>query len=148
VGDKVMQTKNNYTIEWKKSGQGFSDSFGQGVFNGDIGFIEYIDEENSLATVKFDDGKECEYTKEHLSELMLAYAVTIHKAQGCEFDVVILPLLSVPPVFISRNILYTAVTRAKKMVLIVGDKNIMNRMSHSKSSIIRYTGLSYELQKK
>jgi exodeoxyribonuclease V alpha subunit len=116
------------------------------VFNGDIGFVEHIDEENRLTTVKFDDGKVCEYTKEQLSELMLAYAVTIHKAQGCEFDVVILPLLSIPPVFISRNILYTAVTRAKKMVLIVGDKNMVDRMSKSKSSVIRYTGLSYELQ--
>ncbi len=146
IGDKVMQTKNNYTLEWKKSGRGFSDAFGEGVFNGDIGFVEHIDEENAIVTVKFDDGKECEYTKEILGELMLAYAVTIHKAQGCEFDVVVLPLLSIPPVFVSRNILYTAVTRAKKMVLIIGDQNMMDRMSKSKSSVIRYTGLSYELK--
>ncbi len=146
VGDKVMQTKNNYTLEWKKGARGFSDTYGEGVFNGDIGFVERIDEENSLLTVKFDDGKECEYTKEILGELMLAYAVTIHKAQGCEFDVVVLPILSIPPVFISRNILYTAVTRAKKMVLIIGDKNMMDRMSKSKSSVIRYTGLAHELK--
>ena len=146
VGDKVMQTKNNYTLEWRKSERGFSDMDGEGVFNGDIGFVTDIGEDGALTTVKFDDGKICEYTKEQLPELMLAYAVTIHKSQGCEFDAVILPLLSVPPVFISRNILYTAITRAKKMVLIIGDKNMVYKMAQSESAQIRFTGLQYELQ--
>lgn len=146
VGDKVMQIKNNYTMEWKKSERGMSDTNGEGVFNGDIGFIISISQECALTTVKFDDGKICEYTKEKLLELMLAYAVTIHKSQGCEFDAVILPLLSVPPVFISRNILYTAITRAKKMVLIIGDKKMVYKMAQSKSAIIRYTGLGNELK--
>ncbi len=147
VSDKVMQIKNNYTLEWRKSERGFSDVQGEGVFNGDIGFITSIDDDNALTTVKFDDGKICEYTKEQLSELMLAYAVTIHKSQGCEFDAVILPLLSIPPVFMSRNILYTAITRAKKMVLIIGNKDMVYKMAQSKSAIIRYTGLEDELKK-
>ncbi|MCK5128714.1 MAG: ATP-dependent RecD-like DNA helicase [Clostridiales bacterium] len=147
VGDKVMQIKNNYTMEWRKSSYKSADQAGEGVFNGDIGFITDINNDGSLMTVKFDDGKICEYTKEKYNELMLAYAVTIHKAQGCEFDVVIIPLLSVPPVFMSRNILYTAVTRAKKMVLIVGDKKVVNRMAQSMSAIKRYTGLQNELEK-
>ena len=145
VGDKVMQTKNNYTLEWKKRERGAADIGGEGVFNGDIGFITAMSVDGDITTITFDDGKICEYTKENMGELMLAYAVTIHKSQGCEFDAVILPLLSVPPVFISRNILYTAVTRAKKMVLIVGDKGMVYRMAQSKSAQIRYTGLADEL---
>ena len=109
-GDKVMQIKNNYTLEWKKSAAGSADIKGEGVFNGDIGYIISINNESSQVRVQFDDGRICEYTKEKYGELMLAYAVTIHKAQGCEFDVIILPLLNIPPVFISRNLLYTAVT--------------------------------------
>lgn len=145
-GDKVMQIKNNYTLEWRKTNPGYADQEGEGVFNGDIGFITSINGDGSLLTVTFDDGRICEYTKDKYIELILAYAVTIHKAQGCEFDVVILPLLSVPPVFVSRNLLYTAVTRAKKMVLIVGDKYIVEKMAESMSSVKRYTGLLSKIQ--
>jgi exodeoxyribonuclease V alpha subunit len=140
-GDKVMQIKNNYTLEWRKAKVGQADQEGEGVFNGDIGFVTSVKEDGSMLTVTFDDGRICEYTKDKYNELILAYAVTIHKAQGCEFDVLILPLISVPPVFMSRNLLYTAVTRAKKMVLIIGDKYIVEKMAQSMSSIKRYTGL-------
>ena len=109
-----MQIKNNYNMEWKLYENGIQTDEGLGVFNGDCGLVERIDNKNETVTVMFDDGKKVTYDFIQLDELELAYAVTIHKSQGSEYPVVIIPLISGPPMLLSRNLLYTAVTRAKK----------------------------------
>ena len=119
-GDKVMQIKNNYNIEWKLYERGHQVDAGLGIFNGDCGIIEKIDNDDETVTVLFDDGKKVVYDFMQLDELELSYAVTIHKSQGSEYPVVIIPLISGPPMLLSRNLLYTAVTRAKKLAVIVG----------------------------
>ena len=123
AGDRVMQTKNNYQLEWytTKGDAGF------GVFNGDIGVIESVDTENELVTVNFDD-KRCEYDYSMLEELEHAYAITVHKSQGSEYPVVMIPLYRCAPMLQSRNILYTAVTRASQMVILVGEREVLKNM--------------------
>jgi exodeoxyribonuclease V alpha subunit len=140
VGDRVMQISNNYERIWEKDG-----SQGAGVFNGDIGEIIDIDIRTNEAIVKFEDGRICRYIKNDLSEITLSYAITIHKSQGSEFDVVIIPVLTGPPMLLTRNLLYTAVTRAKKMVVLVGTKQCVARMVHNNYTKIRYTMLKHFL---
>jgi exodeoxyribonuclease V alpha subunit len=141
VGDRVMQIANNYEREWRKDGV-----MGEGVFNGDIGVIVDIDTYGSEVTVEFEDGRVARYVKSNLDELTLSYAITIHKSQGSEFDVVVIPALSGPPMLLTRNLLYTAVTRAKKMVVIIGSKKCVAQMVHNNYTRIRYTMLKYFLE--
>lgn len=146
-GDKVMQIKNNYNTPWKVLGKtGLPLDEGTGVFNGDCGLITSINDELEIVKVTFDDGKIVEYEFNQLDELELAYAVTIHKSQGSEYPVVILPIHSGPPMLLSRNLLYTAVTRAKKMVVGIGLVETMERMIDNNREIERYSSLAIHLK--
>lgn len=147
-GDKVMQIKNNYNMPWKIYNDiGMRIDEGVGVFNGDAGSIQEIDEEAQTLTVLFDDLKTVEYDFSQLDELELAYAVTIHKSQGSEYPVVIIPIHSGPPMLMNRNLLYTAVTRAKKLVVVVGLESTLHRMVDNNREINRYSSLAYRLRK-
>lgn len=140
-GDKVMQIKNNYDIEWNKNGtQGF------GIFNGDIGVIKKIDLSEELITVDFED-KICEYDYTMLDELELAYAITVHKSQGSEYPIVIIPLYRYTPKLLTRNLLYTAITRAQSIVILVGNGEVAKAMVDNNRQTKRYTGLRYALEK-
>ena len=145
-GDKVMQIKNNYNMEWKLYENGIQTDEGLGVFNGDCGLVEKIDNKNETVTVMFDDGKKVTYDFIQLDELELAYAVTIHKSQGSEYPVVIIPLISGPPMLLSRNLLYTAVTRAKKLAVIVGIPDTIKRMVENNREVNRYSTLDLRLK--
>ncbi len=145
-GDKVMQIKNNYNTPWKILGKtGVPIDEGTGVFNGDAGIITSIREELEILTVTFDDQKVVEYEFNQLDELELAYAITIHKSQGSEYPVVILPIHSGPNMLFNRNLLYTAVTRAKKMVVVVGLSETMKHMVDNNKEIERYSSLALHL---
>ncbi len=135
-GDKVMQVKNNYDLMWKKNDG--SDEVGAGVFNGDIGRITGIEQE--LVTVTYDDREVC-YTDDALGELELAYAITVHKSQGSEFPVVVMPVFSGYPMLVTRNLLYTAITRAKEMVVLVGSDEDVKFMVDNFREVRRYSGL-------
>lgn len=146
-GDKVMQIKNNYQMEWEiRSRFGISIEKGTGIFNGDTGIIEEINEFAESMTISFDEGRMVEYPFKQLEELELAYAVTIHKSQGSEYPAVVIPLLSGPRMLLNRNLLYTAVTRAKKCVTIVGDDKTFNEMIQNNSQQRRYSGLESRLR--
>ena len=134
LNDRVMQTTNNYEREWVKDSER-----GTGVFNGDIGTITHIDGAINELIVTFEDGRVARYTKADLSEIMLSYAITIHKSQGSEFDCVIIPVLSGPPMLLTRNLLYTAVTRAKRMVVLVGSELCIKRMVRNNYTQKRFT---------
>lgn len=138
-GDKVMQTTNNYDIEWEKFG-----ASGMGVFNGDIGIIEGIDSQSETLDIRFDD-KLAKYSFELLSELDLAYAITVHKSQGSEYPVVIIPMYYCSPLLMTRNLFYTAVTRARRMVILVGRSDIPHKMVNNNREIMRYTTLKYRI---
>ncbi len=141
-GDKVMQTKNNYQLEWEiRSKYGLCIDKGTGIFNGDMGIIEEINDFAETMTVSFDEGRMVEYPYKLLDELELAYAVTIHKSQGSEYPAVVIPLLSGPRMLMNRNLLYTAVTRAKKCVTIVGNDTTFHQMIENNSQLKRYSGL-------
>lgn len=142
VGDKVMQIKNNYKLKWKKG-----DEEGEGVFNGDIGIIKSIDNEAQQLTVYFDDEKDVTYDFSDLDELNLSYCVTVHKSQGSEFPVIIMPISYGPPVLLTRNLLYTAVTRAKKLVILVGQEKYLKAMIDNNRISKRYSGLYSRLKK-
>lgn len=144
VGDKVIQTKNNYTLKWERI-KGDGDGSGEGVFNGDIGYISDIDEEEGSLKVLFDDERRVQYYDVNLDELDLAYALTIHKSQGSEFPVVIIPLFMGPPMLMNRNLLYTAVTRAKALVVLVGSTKALSFMVGNTRSAERYSALSYRI---
>ena len=145
-GDKVMQIKNNYQLEWEiRSKYGLCIDKGTGVFNGDTGIIEEINDFAETITVNFDEGRMVEYSYKLLDELELAYAVTIHKSQGSEYPAVVIPLLSGPRMLMNRNLLYTAVTRAKKCVTIVGDDTTFEQMIENNSQQRRYSGLKERL---
>ena len=135
LGDRVMQITNNYEREWIKD----SREQGAGVFNGDIGVIDHIEPNTFETTVLFEDGRYAKYNKKDLSELVLSYAITIHKSQGSEFDVVIIPVVAGAPMLLTKNLLYTAVTRAKRMVVLVGSKQNIFRMVKNKSTLTRNT---------
>ena len=145
VGDRVMQTKNNYDIEWE-SGNGIDQTVGNGVFNGDIGTIVFIDAAEGEMTVAFDD-KEAAYTGDMLDELEHAWAVTVHKSQGSEYPFVIIPAYNAPPLLLTRNLLYTAVTRARRMVILVGREDIVRTMVDNARQTMRYTGLRARLER-
>ena len=145
-GDKVMQIKNNYQTEWEiRTKFGLCVDKGTGIFNGDTGIIEQINDFAETMTISFDEGKMVEYPFKQLEELELAYAVTIHKSQGSEYPAVVIPLLSGPRMLLNRNLLYTAVTRAKKCVTIVGNDETFNQMIQHNSQQRRYSGLKDRL---
>lgn len=139
-GDKVMQTRNNYNIEWTSS-----DSEGTGIFNGDIGMLRKIEIRTRTVDIMFDDRKAV-FPFESLQELELAYAVTVHKSQGNEFDVVVMPVAGVPPRLAYRNLLYTGVTRAKKMLVLVGSKRQVCAMAANDKKARRYSALEHFLK--
>lgn len=134
-GDRVMQTVNNYDVEWEKNG-----AVGVGLFNGDIGVIESIDQSEETVRIRFDD-RTAEYGFEMLEELELAYAITVHKSQGSEYPVVIIPMYSCAPMLMARNLLYTAVTRARRMVILVGRSDIPRKMTENNRLVLRFTSL-------
>ena len=145
-GDKVMQIKNNYQLEWEiRTKYGLCVDKGTGVFNGDTGIIEEINFFAETMTVSFDEGKMVEYPFKLLEELELAYAITIHKSQGSEYPAVVIPLFQGPRMLMNRNLLYTAVTRAKKCVTIVGDDEVFYTMIQNNSQLKRYSGLKDRL---
>ncbi|MGE5614009.1 MAG: ATP-dependent RecD-like DNA helicase [Bacillota bacterium] len=143
-GDRVMQVKNNYTLAWRRPGSLVVD--GAGVFNGDMGIIQKIDEEALCMEVLFDDDRLVEYDFSMLDEIEPAYAVTVHKSQGSEFPAVVMPIFPGPQVLMTRNLLYTAVTRARKMVVMVGDETVLGGMVANKRENLRYSGLSEKLK--
>jgi len=144
-GDRVMQIKNNYNLRWIKSSDLNCD--GTGVFNGDTGIIKHIDTEEQVLTVLFEDERIVEYDFSILDELELAYAVTVHKSQGSEFPVIIMPAFTGPSMLMTRNLLYTAITRAKELVVLVGDADVVIEMINNDRETLRYSGLAEKLQK-
>ena len=141
-GDKVMQIKNNYQLEWEvRSKYGLAIDKGLGVFNGDMGIVRQINDFAQTVTVEFEEGKMVEYAYKGLDELELAYAITIHKSQGSEYPAVVIPLLNGPKMLMNRNLLYTAVTRARKCVTLVGDETVFEQMEHNVTEQVRYSGL-------
>ncbi len=141
VGDKIMQMVNNYDMEYTKYEENGATQKGSGVFNGDIGYITRIEPDTHEVTIRFDDGKICTYMSTDLYQITLAYAITIHKSQGSEFDCVVIPLVPGAPIIITRNLLYTAITRAKKAVVLIGSKQTLARMIHNNYTAKRYTML-------
>ncbi len=142
LGDKVMQTKNNYQLEWERIDGGEK---GLGVFNGDVGFITAMDQKNQKLTVLFDD-RLVHYDYMLLDELELAYAITVHKSQGSEFDVVVMPVFETHRVLMNRNLLYTAITRAKKLVVLVGKEEYIKMFVDNNETQRRFSGLKNKLQ--
>ena len=142
VGDKVMQTKNNYNLKWiRVSGEGEDE--GLGIFNGDIGYVWEIDEDK--VSVLFDEERKIIYDNMYLDELELAYAMTVHKSQGSEFPVVIMPMFMGPPLLMNKNLFYTGITRAKKMVVLVGASKAVNFMVTNNRSYERYSALKWRI---
>ena len=145
IGDKVMQIKNNYDKQWER-GTSNSYEIGNGVFNGEAGRITEINEKEKYIRVKFDDNKTCIYEYNELEQLEHSYCITIHKAQGSEFDVIIMIIPQAAPMLLTRNLLYTGITRAKKMLIVIGNNNIVNYMIKNVDSKKRNTGLQYKLE--
>ena len=138
-GDKVMQIKNNYDVPWFKSGEN-----GMGVFNGDVGVLTRVDKASDIINVVFDD-KEAMYSYANATELELAYAMTVHKSQGSEFDAVVMPVLATPPKLAYRNLFYTALTRAKKLLVLVGNEGAVRAMVENDKKSRRYSALLHFL---
>ena len=146
-GDKVMQIKNNYQMEWEIRGRhGIAAQKGMGVFNGDLGTISSINPFAELLTVEYEEGRFAEYTFKQLDELELAYAITIHKAQGSEYPAVVIPLLGGPRMLMTRNLLYTAVTRARKCVVLTGSAETFRAMIENQREENRYTTLAQRIR--
>ena len=149
TGDKVMQMKNNYQLEWKQVGKyGLTINSGTGVFNGDVGILKDINEFASFMTIEFEDGKIVEYPFKNQEELELAYAITIHKSQGSEYPAVVIPLMRGPELLMNRNLIYTAITRAQKCVVMVGQPQVFMEMIQNTKQTVRYSGLEYRLREK
>ncbi len=145
--DRVMQTKNNYNILWEKENEReFKKELGNGIFNGELGTIERINKEEKTVKVRFDDGKAATYDNTDLEQLEHAYAITVHKSQGSEFDVVILVASQSAPMLLTRNLIYTAMTRAKKLLIIIGPQNVVNYMIQNNTTRQRNTGLKFKLE--
>jgi len=147
VGDKVMQIVNNYDREWEKITKVGYPTYGAGVFNGDMGYIEDINKEIGEVYIIFEDGRRVSYYYSELDEIVLSYAITIHKSQGSEFPAVIIPIMGGSPLLMNKNLLYTAVTRAKKLVVLIGKQSNIYYMIQNKSAAIRNTMLSKLLVK-
>ncbi len=141
VGDRVMQVKNNYSLRWEAPLQDGCLTEGEGVFNGDLGIIESLDQEEGQLTVLFDDERKADYRFNQLDELEPAYAVTVHKSQGSEFPVMVMPVFWGPPMLITRNLLYTALTRAKQLAVLVGREEYLRRMVDNNRISRRYSAL-------
>jgi exodeoxyribonuclease V alpha subunit len=142
TGDRVMHTVNNYKQEWERNGE-----TGTGVFNGDIGVISAINKDDGEVTVELDDGRRTVYLRSDLTALTLSYAITVHKSQGCEFDAVIVPVTSGAYMIMTRNLLYTAVTRAKQLVVLVGRTENIQKMTENTYTKKRHSALKYFMQK-
>lgn len=140
-GDKVMHVVNNYDLEWKTS-SGYTYREGTGVYNGDIGVIREINKTRGDMTVEFEDGRAAVYTPDIYNQLVLAYAITVHKSQGSEFDAVVMPITAGGPMIMTRNLLYTAITRARKMVVLIGDKYNIKKMVDNNYVAKRYSLLT------
>lgn len=138
LGDKVMQIRNNYDTAWVRDD---GDS-GEGVFNGDVGILTRVNRANKTLEVRFDD-KTAKYHGDELLDLELAYALTVHKSQGNEFKAVIMPMYRGAPQLYYRNLLYTAVTRAKSLLILVGDPSVVEYMVKNNRRTLRYSGLKY-----
>ena len=145
IGDRVMQTKNNYDMYWERK-DGESLDVGNGVFNGETGTITNINEKEKNIRIKFDDEKVCWYEFNDLEQIEHSYCVTIHKAQGSEFDVVIMVIPQAAPMLLTRNLLYTGITRAKKLLIVIGNDKVVDYMIHNVDSKKRNTGLEYKLK--
>ncbi|WP_425538550.1 SF1B family DNA helicase RecD2 [Microaceticoccus formicicus] len=144
VGDKIMQSVNNYSME-------YTDEYGikqEGVFNGDMGLITDIDAETGTLVIRFDDGRISKYEKTNIDELMLSYAITIHKSQGSEFKAVVIPIMPGPYMLMTRNLIYTAITRAKELVVLVGDEQVLKRMIDNNTIAERNSSLAYRMKVK
>ena len=139
VGDRVMQIRNNYELEWTRDGKN-----GMGIFNGDIGIIHSVDTKNRYMEIAFDE-RTVRYEFSLLEDIEHAYAITVHKSQGSEYPIVIIPMYSAPPMLLTRNLLYTAVTRAQKMVILVGKRGVVDTMVENNRQTLRYTGLERRL---
>ena len=147
VGDKVMQIKNNYQMEWEiRDNHGVAVDSGTGVFNGDMGIIRAINGFSEEITVEFDEGRMVDYSYKQLEELELAYAITIHKSQGSEYPAVVIPVYPGPRMLMSRNLIYTAVTRAKSCVCLVGVPEVFQEMVDNEAEQRRYTGLKERIK--
>jgi exodeoxyribonuclease V alpha subunit len=147
IGDKVMQIKNNYQLEWElRNAYGIPVDSGSGVYNGDIGIIRDINLFAEELTVEFDEGRMADYSFKQLEELELAYAITIHKSQGSEYPAVVLPIYPGPRMLMTRNLIYTAVTRAKACVCLVGHPQVFQGMVDNEVELRRYTGLKARIQ--
>ena len=144
-GDRIMQIKNNYEIYWEKNKKSFES--GSGIFNGEFGTIQKIDEKEKNIQIKFDDDKIAWYAFSELEQIEHAYCITVHKAQGSEFDVVIMVIAPSAPMLLTRNLLYTGMTRAKKLLIMVGNKNVLEFMIQNADNKKRNTGLTYKLVK-
>jgi len=144
VGDKVIQTKNDYQLEYTRKTP-FGSEEGTGVFNGDVGYIVRMDPAEHMLTVCFDDDRFVTYQKQQLDALELAYCLTVHKSQGSEFPVVVLPVVGGPPMLMARNLLYTALTRARRLVVLVGREEVIAQMVANDHVAKRYTTLKDRL---
>ena len=146
LGDKVMQVRNNYNLVWELRGRfGIPIETGEGVFNGDIGIIREINALRETMTVDF-DGRSVEYRFKDCEDLDLAYAITIHKSQGSEYPAVVIPMYQGPQLLMNRNLLYTAVTRAKRCVCLVGDPGAFRAMRENGTEAKRYSSLAEQLR--
>ncbi|MDE7394824.1 MAG: ATP-dependent RecD-like DNA helicase, partial [Clostridiales bacterium] len=140
TGDKVMHITNNYNLGWRRIVGGTHET-GEGVFNGDLGVIAEIRPDSGEIDVLYEDGRLVTYTPDVRNQLMPAYAITVHKSQGSEFDGVIVPLYGLNPVIMTRNLLYTAITRAKRAVVLVGERYTIKRMVENDYVALRYSAL-------
>ena len=141
-GDKVMQTKNNYDIQWIKSKE-----YGSGIFNGEMGLIDTIDKSEGTIDIRFEDGKLASYQYSDLDQIEHCFAITVHKSQGSEFESVIMPILQAPPMLLTRNVLYTGMTRAKNRLIIIGSQSTVEYMIENVNSKKRNSGLRNKIEK-
>ena len=142
LGDKVMHVRNNYQLAWVND----SGAEGEGVFNGDVGFVSRVDEQDKTVTVRYDDERSVEYYYQQLEELELAYCLSVHKSQGSEFPCVVMPVVGGPPRLLTRNLFYTALTRARRLVVLVGREENIAQMVQNNLILRRYTTLRQRLE--